>query len=87
MICTGPGLVRGPYMGWYMRGDFFPMGWHMRCDFSEPDQHMIIFRMGRADKKRNEFLTAGSGYKKSKTNNIASQSWPTKQKRSFETGG
>ena len=33
------------------------------------------------------FLTAGSGHKRRKTNNIASQSEPTKQRRSFETGG
>ena len=38
-------------------------------------------------KREMSFLTVGYGDKKRKTNNIASQSGPTKQKRSFETGG
>ena len=33
------------------------------------------------------FLTAGSGYNKRKTNNIASQFEPIKQRWRFETGG
>ena len=48
---------------------------------------------GRAGKKRNEILSVGPGYKKKENvlrdvlQNIASQSGPTKQTRSFETGG
>ena len=62
-----------------MRDDFFngragPV--HDRCFFE---------RAGPA-KRKMSFLMAGPGYKKREKNNVASQSGPTKQRRSFETG-
>ena len=62
-----------------MRGDFFQRaraGPHIKFDFSNGPV-----------KREMSFLTTGSGYRKRKTNNMASQSGATKQKLSFETGG
>ena len=63
-----------------MRGDFSNgPGLHIRDDFSNGP--------AGPEKREMSFLTAGFGYKKRKKNNIASQSGPTKQGRSFETDG
>ena len=82
-----------------MRGNFTNgPGRQMKGDSSkESGRHMIdVFSNGPGRQKREmNSLMAGSVYKKKKkkkkkkrkTNNIASQSGWTKQRRSFETGG
>ena len=63
----------------------------IRDDFSNrPGQAgklKVIFLTCRAGKREMGFPTAGKGYKKRKTNNIARHCGPTKQRRNFQTGG
>ena len=85
-----PFRARGP--GWQMRGNF-PTGWAGPANdgwffpMGRAGTWGVIFRMGRAGlaKREMSFLTAGSGYKKRKTNNITSQFGLRKQRQSFET--
>ena len=100
-VCTGPGLAGLADDRWLFQragpaneGWFFQRagpGWDLRGDFSNGPGRAgtwgVIFRTSRAVPAKREmcFLTAESGYKKRKTNNITSQFGLRKQRRSFET--
>ena len=75
--------------GRQMRDDFFLRAgtWGVIFPTGRAGTWEMIFRTGRAGTAKRElnFLIAGSGYKKRKTNNITSQFGLRKQRRSFET--
>ena len=66
----GPGPTSGP--GRQMRSDFFQWAKQGR-----QRRNILSNGPGRAEKREMVFLTAGLGYKKKNTNNIARQSIPT----------